>query len=59
MVRGLVGWSKASVFKTSRIYEYNERSGSFKDEVDEECVCINVERASPCKISAVAWLVSL
>ena len=58
MVRGLVGWSKASVFKTSRIYEYNERNGGFKDEVDEESVCINLERASTCKISALAWLLA-
>ena len=43
---GMVGWSKASVFKTSRIYEYTKQDGGFKDEVDEKCVCINLERAS-------------
>ena len=53
VVRGLVGWSKASVFKTSRIYEYTERNGGFKDEVDEKCVCVNLERVSTCKISAL------
>ena len=58
VVRGLVGWSKASVFKTSRIYKYTERNGGFKDKVDEECVCINLKRAFTCKISALSWLLA-
>ena len=38
--------------------EYTERNGGFKDEVDEKCVCIKLERASTYKISALSCLLA-